>query len=229
MTAEQRTASGAWRAAHERSLQDPDGFWREAAGSGRLDQRAALVALDDDRPPSPLVDRRVLKNCWNAWTGTSCTASVDQPAVVDDSPGHRAPGGPRPTPALDEVARVGGVLRTGGCQQADRVVIYMPMVPEAVVAMLACAGSERFTRWCSAGSRRPSSGRGWIDEWPMVVVSASCGMEPTRVVEDKRSWTPHRAVRRTPRRLRRAPAPAGRGGDGQARRRLGDGDARGRR
>ena len=113
-------------------------------------------------------------------------AAADQPALIYDSPGHRHAADATPTPSCSScVARFAGALRALGVEQGDRVVIYMPMVPEAVVAMLACARIGAVHSVVFGGFAPAELAARIDDAQPKVVVTASCGIEPTRVVEYK--------------------------------------------
>ena len=184
MTDDQLT-SGAWAQAHRRSLSDPDGFWGEAAGL--VDWiKAPPRVLDDDRVPFyRWFTGGVLNTCYNALDRHVVAGRADQPALVYDS----AVTGTRQTytyaELLDEVARFGGVLRALGVAQGDRVVIYMPMVPQAAIAMLACARIGAVHSVVFGGFAPAELAARIDDARPVVVVTASCGIEPTRVVEYK--------------------------------------------
>ncbi|MGN6300271.1 MAG: acetyl-coenzyme A synthetase N-terminal domain-containing protein, partial [Angustibacter sp.] len=131
--------NGSWRDAHDRSLADPDGFWGDAAGLVDWIAKPPRV-LDDDRPPFyRWFTGGVLNTCYNALDRHVIGGRADQLALVHDSPVTGSQRSFTYAQLLDQVARFGGVLRALGVDKGDRVVIYMPMVPEAVIAMLACA------------------------------------------------------------------------------------------
>src|SRR3954454_15853478 len=176
---------GAWRAAHERSLADPEGFWGEAARLVDWITRPERV-LDDAQPPFyRWFTGGVLNTCYNALDRHVIGGRADQPALVHVSPVTGATRTLTYAQLLDQVARFGGVLRALGVEQGDRVVIYMPMVPEAVVAMLACARIGAVPS-VVCGGFAPAELAARIDNArPRVVVCASCGVEPSRVVEYK--------------------------------------------
>ncbi len=180
---QQRT--GAWRTAHDRSLREPDGFWGEAAGLVDWITKPPRV-LDDDRPPFyRWFTGGVLNTCYNALDRHVVAGRGDQPALVHDSPVTGTKRTLTYAQLLDQVARFGGVLRALGVDKGDRVVIYMPMVPEAVVAMLACARIGAVHSVVFGGFAPAELAARIDDARPKVVVSASCGIEPSRVVEYK--------------------------------------------
>jgi propionyl-CoA synthetase len=177
--------TGAYAAAHRRSIEAPDGFWAEAALGIDWVHRPQRV-LDTERAPLyRWFPDGVLNTCYNALDRHVIAGRGDQPALVYDS----AMTGQRRTypyaELLELVARFGGVLRALGVQRGDRVVIYMPMVPEAVIAMLACARIGAVHSVVFGGFAAPELAARIDDARPTVIVSASCGIEPTRVVAYK--------------------------------------------
>ena len=119
--------------------QDPKGFWREQAGA--IDwERAPERMLDDTRAPLyAWFPDGVLNTCHNAVDRHVEGGRADQAALVYDSAVTETVRSYSYRELRDEVARCAGALRGLGVEKGDRVVIYMPMIPEAVVAMLACA------------------------------------------------------------------------------------------
>ncbi len=179
------TTSGAWAQAHERSLRDPDGFWGEAAALVDWIKRPTTV-LDDRNPPFyRWYSDGVLNTCYNALDRHVIKGRGDQPALVYDSPVTGTQRTYTYAQLLDEVARFAGVLRGLGVDQGDRVVVYMPMVPQAAIAMLACARIGAVHSVVFGGFAPTELAARIDDARPVVVVTASCGIEPTRVVEYK--------------------------------------------
>jgi propionyl-CoA synthetase len=176
---------------HERSLADPEGFWGEAAGAIHWD-RAPEAVLDSSNPPFHRWFRGGrLNTCFNAldrWVdggdGIDRTRG-DQVALVHDSPVTGTVTSFTYRELRDRVARFAGALAALGVQQGDRVVIYMPMVPEAVVAMLACARLGAVHSVVFGGFAAHELAVRIDDARPKVVVSASCGIEGSRVIEYK--------------------------------------------
>ena len=177
--------SSRFDAVFERSLRDPEGFWGEAAEAVSWRRRWDRV-LDDTRAPFyRWFAGAEINTCYNAVDLHVETGRGAQPALLYDSPvtGRKA----RLTYAelRDAAAHCAGALARLGVRRGDRVVIYMPMVPEAVVAMLACArlGAVHSVVFGGFASRELA---GRIDDCaPKVVLSASCGIEPGRIVEYK--------------------------------------------
>ena len=130
---------GRYEEAFRRSLADPEGFWGEAAKAITW-HRAPTVALDSSRPPFyRWFADGVLNTCFNALDRHVHNGRGSQPALIYDSPVTGTCQVFTYQQLLEEVARFGGVLRGLGVGAGDRVIIYMPMIPQAVVAMLACA------------------------------------------------------------------------------------------
>src|SRR3990172_7291891 len=124
---------------YARSMQDPDGFWAAAAEAIHWEKRWDRV-FDDSRPPFyRWFTGGVLNTCYNALDVHVDRGRAKQKALVYDSPVTGTVQAFTFAELRDEVARCAGMLQKLGIAKGDRVIIYMPMVPEAVVAMLACA------------------------------------------------------------------------------------------
>ena len=177
--------NGSYALAHARSIDDPEGFWEEAArGIDWIVQPTQV--LDDSRPPFYRWFRGGrLNTCYNALDRHVIAGRGDQPALHYDSPVTGTARTLTYAELLDQVSRFGGALRALGVDKGDRVVIYMPMVPEAVVAMLACARIGAVHSVVFGGFAPGELAARIEDAEPKVVVSASCGIEPTRVIEYK--------------------------------------------
>ncbi|MEV1000800.1 propionyl-CoA synthetase [Nonomuraea sp. NPDC050202] len=165
---------------YRRSIEQPEQFWGEAARGIDWDVAPATVYGEGRWFP----DGR-LNTCHNAVDRHVERGRGEQPALIHDSPVTGATRVYTYAELLDEVARTAGMLRGLGVTAGDTVVIYMPMVPEAVVAMLACARLGAVHSVVFGGfAARELAVR--IDHArPKVVLSASCGIEPARVVAYK--------------------------------------------
>jgi propionyl-CoA synthetase len=173
---------GDYRQAYERSIADPDGFWRDAAGA--IDWiRAPERILDDSAAPIyRWFPDAELNTCHNALDRHVAAGRGSQPALIYDSPVTNTIRTYTYAELRDEVATFAGALRRLGVVKGDRVVIYMAMVPEAVIAMLACArlGAVHSVVFGGFGARELAAR---IDDArPKVIVASSCGIEATRVI-----------------------------------------------
>ncbi len=174
-----------YQSVYDRSMQDPEGFWAEAAESVVWDRRWDRV-LDDSRAPFyRWFSGGRLNTCYNCIDRHVDEGRGDQPALIYDSPVTQTVAAYTYRDLRDRIARFAGVLRGLGVEKGDRVVIYMPMVPETVVAMLACARIGAVHSVVFGGFAAKELASRIDDARPRVVVSASCGIEPGRVVEYK--------------------------------------------
>jgi len=168
-----------------RSLSDPQGFWGEAAKD--IDwYRAPSVVLDVSNPPfCRWFPDGVLNTCFNAVDRHVRDGRGGQAALIYDSPVTGSQRTYTYAELQDEVARFAGLLRGLGVGKGDRVIIYMPMIPEALIAMLACARIGAVHSVVFGGFAAPELATRIDDAAPKAVVSASCGIEVSRVVEYK--------------------------------------------
>jgi propionyl-CoA synthetase len=179
------TIGDRYHAAFRQSIEDPDAFWAEAARAIDWNTPPPRV-LDADRPPFyRWFTGGSLNTCYNAVDRHVAAGRGDQAAVHYDSPVTGARRTITYAALLDEVSRFAGVLRGLGVEKDDRVVIYLPMVPEAVVAMLACARIGAVHSVVFGGFAPAELAARIDDAKPKVVVSASVGIEPTRTVPYK--------------------------------------------
>jgi len=175
------------RYAHEfgRSLSDPAGFWADAAKNIDWYQPPSVV-LDDSNPPFyRWFPDGVLNTCFNAVDRHVRDGRGEQAALIYDSPVTGTQRNYTFTALRDEVARFAGVLRGLGVDKGDRVIVYLPMIPEALIAMLACARIGAVHSVVFGGFAAPELATRIDDAEPKVIVSASCGIETSRVIEYK--------------------------------------------
>ena len=171
--------------AYAQSMSDPNEFWGNAAKLVKWDKTPKII-LDDSNPPLyRWFSDGMLNTCYNALDRHVIDGRADQPAVIHES----AITGKSLTltyaQMLEKVARFAGALRMAGVEKGDRVVIYMPMVPEALIAMLATARLGAVHSVVFGGFAPAELAARIDDAKPKVIVSASCGLEPTRIVEYK--------------------------------------------
>jgi len=176
---------GSYAEAFRRSLDDPEGFWREAAKE--IDwYQAPTSILDASNPPFyRWFSDGVMNTCHNAVDRHVANGRGDQTALIYDSPVTGVTRRYTYSELLDEVASFAGVLTGLGVGRGDRVVIYLPMIPHAAVAMLACARIGAVHSVVFGGFAAHELAVRIDDAQPAVVVSASCGIEGSRVIEYK--------------------------------------------
>jgi propionyl-CoA synthetase len=176
---------GRYEDAFRRSLDDPAGFWAEAASAIDWYTQPELI-LDDRNPPFyRWYTGGTLNTCHNAVDRHVDNGHGHQPALVYDSPVTGIKRALTFTGLRDETARFSGALAALGITKGDRVVIYMPMIPEAVIAMLACARLGAVHSVVFGGFAAHELAIRIDDAKPRLIVSASCGIEAARVVEYK--------------------------------------------
>ena len=165
--------------------EDPEGFWRTAAHEIDWIVEPSRV-LDADRlPAGRWYPDGQLNTCFNALDRHVSAGRADQPALVYDSPVTGVVRRYSFRELRDEVARVAGALLRQGVSRGDRVVIYMPMVPEAVITMLACARLGAVHSVVFGGFGAPELAARIADCTPKVVVCASCGLSPAGPIDYK--------------------------------------------
>ena len=159
--------------------------WRNAAEDVYWYQ-APTTVLDDSNPPFyRWFPDGVTNACYNAVDIHVEEGRGDQLAVIYDSPVTGTKHSYTFAQLLDEVSRFAGVLTSQGVEKGDRVIIYMPMVPEALISMLACARIGAIHSVVFGGFASNELAVRIDDAAPKLIVSASCGVEPNRVVAYK--------------------------------------------
>ncbi|WP_315701702.1 MULTISPECIES: propionyl-CoA synthetase [unclassified Bradyrhizobium] len=170
---------------HARSLQDPEGFWAEAAR-----------AIDWIEPAKKVFDPTmgaygrwfaggVVNTCYNALDRHVASGRGDQPALIHDSPLTNSVTTFTYAEMLKEVETLAAIMQDFGVVKGDRVILYMPMVPEAMVAMLACARIGAVHSVVFGGFAAKELATRIDDAAPKLILSASCGIEPGRIVHYK--------------------------------------------
>jgi propionyl-CoA synthetase len=167
---------------HARSLRDPLGFWAEAAEGIEWFRRWERVRDDARAPFVRWFAGGVTNTCHNALDRHVAAGRGEQPALVWDSAMTGAVRALTFRELRDETARFAGALAGLGVRAGDRVLVYMPMVPEAVVAMLACARLGAVHSVVFGGFASRELATRLDDAKPKVVLTASCGLEPGRTV-----------------------------------------------
>jgi propionyl-CoA synthetase len=170
---------------HARSLKDPEGFWGEAARE--IDWIEPAKKIFD--PAMGLYGRwfagAVVNTCYNALDRHVAAGRADQVALIHDSPLSGIITRLTYAQMLREVKTLGAIMQDFGVTKGDRVILYMPMVPEAMIAMLACARIGAVHSVVFGGFAAKELATRIEDAEPKLIFSASCGLEPGRIVHYK--------------------------------------------
>ena len=177
--------SGKYEKLYTRSLDDPEGYWADAAEEVHWYKKWDTVFDDSRSPFYQWFKGGMVNSCYNALDLHVANGRADQLALVYDSPVTDTIKAFTFRELLDQVAHFAGVLASQGAQKGDRVLIYMPMVPEAVIAMLACARIGAVHSVVFGGFAANELATRIDDAKPKLIVSASCGIEVERVIPYK--------------------------------------------
>ena len=176
---------GGYEDTFRRWRQDPEGFWAELARAVEWERPPRRI-LDDSRAPLyQWYPDGVLNTCHNALDRHVRDGRAEQAALIYDSPVTGQTRRYTYRELRDEVARCAGALRDLGIAKGDRVVIYMPMIPEAMIAMLACARLGAIHSVVFGGFAANELASRIEDSEAKLVIAASCGIEPARIVPYK--------------------------------------------
>ena len=171
-------AYGAWKT-------DPEGWWMEQAKEIHWD-RAPSQALDrDDAPFYSWFKDGLTNTCYNAVDRHVENGRADQAALIWDSPVTDTKQTITYTDLRDRCATLAGALKARGVEKGDRVIIYMPMIPEAVIAMLACTRIGAIHSVVFGGFAASELATRIDDAKPKAIIAGSCGIEPSRTVAYK--------------------------------------------
>jgi len=170
---------------HRRSLADPEGFWGEAAEQIHWYRKWDKVLDDSRKPFYRWFAGGMVNTCHNALDRHVEAGRGGQAALIYDSPITGTVASYSYAELRDWVARAAGMLAAVGVGKGDRVIVYMPMVPEAVVAMLACARLGAIHSVVFGGFAANELAVRIDDAKPKAIVSASCGIEISRVIPYK--------------------------------------------
>jgi propionyl-CoA synthetase len=170
---------------HSRSISDKAGFWGEAAEAISWDKKSDRVLDESGAPFYRWFSGGILNTCYNALDRHVEGGRGEQAALIYDSPVTDTVRSYSYAELTDRVARFAGAMAAQGVRKGDRVIVYMPMVPEAVIAMLACARLGAIHSVVFGGFAANELAVRINDAKPKMIVSASCGIEPGRVVAYK--------------------------------------------
>ena len=170
---------------YARSLSDPNGFWMEQAQAIDWVNAPSKALFDDNAPLYEWFKDAQVNTCYNAVDRHVEAGRGDQTAIIYDSPVTDTKRHITFAELQTRVASLAGALRAKGIAAGDRVIIYMPMVPEALEAMLACARLGAVHSVVFGGFAANELAVRIDDATPKAIIAGSCGIEPGRVVQYK--------------------------------------------
>ena len=164
---------------------DPESFWMEAAEAIDWDRKPTKALTDDKAPLYEWFADGMVNTCWNAVDRHVAAGNGARTAIIYDSPITGTKRKISYAELQDKVARLAGALKAKGIEKGDRVIIYMPMVPEALEAMLACGRLGAIHSVVFGGFAANELAVRIDDCNPKCIIAGSCGIEPGRVVAYK--------------------------------------------
>lgn len=174
-----------YRETYQNWKKDPEAFWLEAAGAIDWVKPPTKALFDENEPFFTWFNDTLVNACWNALDRHVEAGRGDSAAIIYDSPVTGTKQSISFVELLGRVSRLAGALAAKGVSKGDRVVIYMPMIPEALEAMLACARLGAVHSVVFGGFAANELAVRINDAKPKCVLAASCGIEPGRIVEYK--------------------------------------------
>jgi len=174
-----------YEVAFEKSIYDPESFWAEAAEDCYWYKKWDKVLDDSHKPFYRWFVGGEINTCYNALDCHVENGRGDQDALIYDSPVTNTIKRYTYSELKDTVAKFGGALADRGVVKGDRVLIYMPMIPEALIAMFACARIGAVHSVVFGGFAPSELATRINDAKPKVVVSASCGIEVAKIIAYK--------------------------------------------
>jgi len=170
---------------YARSMNEPEEFWAEAASGINWYKSWDKVLDDSNKPFYHWFAGGELNTCYNALDRHVENGRADQKALIHDSPVTGKVTTYTYAELRDAVASFAGALKDLGVEKGDRVIVYMPMIPEAAIAMLGCARIGAIHSVVFGGFAAKELATRIDDAKPKVIVSASCGIEGQKVIEYK--------------------------------------------
>ena len=164
---------------------DPESFWMSAADAINWVKKPSKALFSERAPLYEWFCDSEVNTCYNAVDRHVLNGRADQKAIIYDSPMTDTKYSITFSELLEKVAMLAGALSSKGISKGDRVIIYMPMVPEGIIAMLACARIGAIHSVVFGGFASNELAVRIDDAKPKVIIAASCGLEPNRIVEYK--------------------------------------------
>lgn len=164
---------------------DPEAFWMNAAEAIDWDKKPSKALFADRAPLYEWFCDSMVNTCYNAVDRHVLNGRADQKAIIYDSPMTDTQYSITFAELLEKVASLAGALASKGISKGDRVIIYMPMVPEGIISMLACARIGAIHSVVFGGFASNELAVRIDDAKPKAIIAASCGLEPNRIIEYK--------------------------------------------
>jgi len=175
----------AYQKLYDRSINDKEAFWLEQANDIHWDKPPSIAIDESSAPFYHWFPDGKTNACYNAVDFHVKNGRADQVAIIYDSPITNNSAKITYKELQNRVAKVAGMLQQNGVAVGDRVIVYMPMIPEAAIAMLACARIGAVHSVVFGGFAANELAVRIDDCQPKAILAASCGLEPGRVVEYK--------------------------------------------
>ena len=164
---------------------DPEAFWMTAADAIDWVTKPSKALFADSAPLYEWFSDSEVNTCYNAVDRHVLNGRGDQKAIIYDSPMTDTKYSLTFSELLEKVAVLAGALKNKGISKGDRVIIYMPMIPEGIISMLACARIGAIHSVVFGGFAANELAVRIDDAKPQAILAASCGLEPNRIVEYK--------------------------------------------
>jgi propionyl-CoA synthetase len=177
--------SGTFNKIYNQSINDAEGFWKEAADAVHWHKAPTTILDTSNSPFNQWFPDGEINACYNALDLQVQQGRGEQAAIIYDSPVTDTKQTISYTQLLERVSKFAGGLASKGVSKGDRVVIYMPMIPEAAIAMLACARLGAIHSVVFGGFAANELAVRINDAKPKVILAASCGIEVKRVITYK--------------------------------------------
>ncbi len=175
----------AYKDVYESWKTDPEGFWMDAAKAISWDQKPSKALFDENAPIYEWFNDGMVNTCYNAVDRHVKAGNGERTAIIYDSPITGRKENISYADLQTRVASLAGALASKGVEKGDRVIIYMPMVPQALEAMLACSRLGAIHSVVFGGFAANELAVRIDDATPKAIIAASCGLEPGRVVDYK--------------------------------------------
>jgi len=174
-----------YQAEYKRSLEEPEAFWKEKSEALKWYKVPEKILTEDEHGIHHWFADGEMNTCYMAVDYHVESGRGDQVAIIYDSPVTDTKRTLTYRQLQDEVAACAGMLKNLGVEKGDRVIVYMPMIPEAAIAMLACARLGAIHSVVFGGFAPPELAVRIDDATPKVILTASCGIEIKKVIEYK--------------------------------------------